>query len=99
MGQLESLLATRFHAYDHVEARNAHIGTDEYHLPRDISEIVEFVTPGVVFSSTKEPSQAMKRRAAAPKQSMIQPLRPLTQALLDLLLNNPRECHNLPIAA
>lgn len=92
MGQLESLLATRFHAYDHVEARNAHIGTDEYHLPRDISDIVEFVTPGVVFSSTKEPSQAMKRRAAdatPPKQSMIQPLRPLTKALLDLLQDNP----------
>ncbi|KAJ6437187.1 protease S8 tripeptidyl peptidase I [Purpureocillium lavendulum] len=50
VGQLESLVKARYHIYDHISARDEHVGTEEYHLPEDIAAHVDFVVPGVAFA-------------------------------------------------
>lgn len=83
VSQLEGLLGAKYHAYDHISARNAHIGTDEYHLPREISDVVSFVTPGVVFAPTKAVSTSAQKRAnKADLFSTRQPFRPFSEAKL-----------------
>lgn len=83
VSQLEGLLGAKYHAYDHISARHAHIGTDEYHLPREISDVVSFVTPGVVFAPTKALSTAAQKRANTNKADLFstrQPFKPFSHA-------------------
>ncbi|KAJ2966401.1 hypothetical protein NQ176_g10168 [Zarea fungicola] len=54
--KLESLLQTKYHIYDHPASGNQHMGTDEYHLPTDISQVVDFVAPGVVTANVQKRS-------------------------------------------
>ncbi|KAJ6783317.1 hypothetical protein PWT90_02552 [Aphanocladium album] len=51
--KLESLLQTKYHVYDNANTGEQHIGTDEYHLPRAISDVVDFVAPGIVTGTIK----------------------------------------------
>ncbi|GFP58602.1 tripeptidyl-peptidase sed1 [Trichoderma asperellum] len=84
-GQLESLLKTSYSTYDHVEARNVHIGTDEYSLPNEISQHIDFITPGVVFAPMKRTSKAEKRE----HKSIRQPSKKLPAHIAQLLAANP----------
>lgn len=86
-GQLESLLKTSYSTYAHVEARDVHIGTDEYTLPDEISQHIDFITPGVVFAPVKSSSNVEKRES----KSIRQPSRKLPAHIAQLLAANPRE--------
>lgn len=87
-GQLESLLKTSYSTYAHVEARDVHIGTDEYTLPDEISQHIDFITPGVVFAPVKSSSNVEKRES----KSIRQPSRKMPAHIAQLLAANPREC-------
>lgn len=52
--KLESLLQTKYHIYDHTRTGSQQLGADEYHLPRAISEFVDFVTPGIVTGTVQK---------------------------------------------
>lgn len=71
--------------YDHIQARNAHIGTDEYSLPNEISYLVDFITPAVVMSQTSKPSNKAKRNDGR----IIRPHKPLSAEVAKLLAANP----------
>lgn len=86
-GQLESLLKTSYSTYDHFEARDVHIGTDEYSLPNEISQHIDFITPGVVFAPVKRTSNAEKRE----HKLIRQPSKKLPAHIAQLLAANPRE--------
>lgn len=86
-GQLESLLKTSYSTYAHVEARDVHIGTDEYTLPDEISQHIDFITPGVVFAPVKSSSKVEKRES----KSIRQPSRKMPAHIAQLLAANPRE--------
>lgn len=86
-GQLESLLQTSFSTYDHVEARNVHVGTDEYSLPKEISQHVDFITPGVVFAPVKTSSKAEKRG----QKSIRRASKPIPAHIAQILAANPRK--------
>jgi tripeptidyl-peptidase I len=45
--QLEDLLLTDFHIYDHPETGSKDIACDAYHLPKEVREHVDYITPGV----------------------------------------------------
>lgn len=51
--QFEKMLKTRYHTYRNVVSGVDHVGTDEYSLPKEISEIVDFVVPGVNMAKVK----------------------------------------------
>ncbi|QUC21684.1 uncharacterized protein UV8b_05927 [Ustilaginoidea virens] len=84
VGELESMLKTKYHMYDHVQSRNAHIGTDEYTLPHEVSSLVDFITPGVVMSKTSRPSQNAKRDGR-----LVRPHVALPEQVAQLLAANP----------
>ncbi|RFU77057.1 peptidase s8 s53, subtilisin kexin sedolisin [Trichoderma arundinaceum] len=84
-GQLESLLKTTYSTYDHIEARNVHVGTDEYSLPNEISQHVDFITPGVVFSPVKISSTAEKRG----QKSIRRASKPIPAHIAQILASNP----------
>ncbi|KAL7905061.1 peptidase S8/S53 domain-containing protein [Trichoderma velutinum] len=84
-GQLESLLHTSFSTYDHVDARNVHIGTDEYSLPKEISQHVDFITPGVVFAPVKTSTKKEKRG----HKSIRRPSKPIPAHIAQILAANP----------
>ncbi|TQV93124.1 protease S8 tripeptidyl peptidase I [Cordyceps javanica] len=53
-GQLESILKTKYHVYKNSNVENIEtIGTEEYSLPAEIAEHVEFVHPGVAHISRR----------------------------------------------
>ncbi|ATY62013.1 alkaline serine protease [Cordyceps militaris] len=60
--RLESILQTRYHVYHHARGDVEHIGTDEYSLPSDVSDVVDFVVPGLAM---------MRKRAAGGAQSSL----------------------------
>ncbi|KAM3438352.1 hypothetical protein NHJ13734_004225 [Beauveria thailandica] len=47
--KLENILQTRYHVYHHPRSELEHIGTDEYSLPLEISNVVDFVVPGLAM--------------------------------------------------
>ncbi|OTA00191.1 tripeptide peptidase [Trichoderma parareesei] len=84
-GQLESLLQTSYNTYQHVEARNVHVGTDEYRLPEEISQHIDFITPGVVFSPMKTSSGAEKRGEKGIRRAS----KPIPADIAQILKENP----------
>jgi hypothetical protein len=48
-GELESLLKTKYYTYEHNERGGMYVGTDEYQLPKKVSDYIDFVSPGVAF--------------------------------------------------
>ncbi|KAK2603824.1 hypothetical protein QQS21_004026 [Conoideocrella luteorostrata] len=89
VGELESILKTKYHMYDHVQARNAHIGTDEYVLPDEISSLVDFIAPAVVMSQTSQPSRNAKRDGR-----ILRPHKPLPEQVVKMLAANPGATDN-----
>ncbi|KAG9234614.1 putative alkaline serine protease AorO [Amylocarpus encephaloides] len=48
---LESLLKTEYHVYEHAHNGKATIACDEYHVPSNIQEHVDYITPGIKIHS------------------------------------------------
>ena len=60
--ELESLLSTEYHVYQHSETMETHIGCNEYHVPQAIHPHIDFITPTV--STLKVKSRAAKQKRA-----------------------------------
>ncbi|KAJ4154749.1 hypothetical protein LMH87_000028 [Akanthomyces muscarius] len=52
--KLESLLQTKYHIYDQANTGSQQLGADAYHLPRAISDVVDFVAPGIVTDTIRK---------------------------------------------
>ncbi|KAF4636161.1 hypothetical protein G7Y89_g1916 [Cudoniella acicularis] len=57
--ELESLLQTEYHVYEHADTGKSTIACDSYHVPAHIQEHVDYVTPGIKLF-------APQRRSATP---------------------------------
>ncbi|KAL3963207.1 hypothetical protein ACCO45_000211 [Purpureocillium lilacinum] len=75
VAHLETLVKARYHVYDHIAARDEHIGTEEYHLPEDVAPHVDFVVPGVAF--TRLGRSGLEKRKSDGSGAGGRPLRPL----------------------
>ncbi|KAH8816601.1 putative alkaline serine protease AorO [Xylogone sp. PMI_703] len=62
VAQLESALSTKYYRYEHIKSHRNYIGADIYHLPSDVSTIVDFVIPAVAMARDKGSSDEMKKR-------------------------------------
>ncbi|KAG0651975.1 Sedolisin-A [Hyphodiscus hymeniophilus] len=60
--ELESLLYTKYHVYQHAETMEEHIGCEDYHVPHAVHPHIDFITPSV--STIKVRSGAAKRKRA-----------------------------------
>lgn len=66
--KLENLLETTYHVYEYTATGDKHLGTDSYKLPSQVSQHVDFITPGIVTD---------KIVPVAVSESGVQPGRPL----------------------
>lgn len=64
VGEVEDLLKTRFHVYRRDEEEQATIGTDEYSVPEEIQQHIDFITPTLHFIRSSR--RDIKRRDAYP---------------------------------
>ncbi|EGX93586.1 protease S8 tripeptidyl peptidase I, putative [Cordyceps militaris CM01] len=62
VGNLESLLKTSYHVYHGKRSGARYLGADRYSLPRDISNVVDFVHPAVSMSQVVARDEPRKRR-------------------------------------
>ncbi|KAL4948193.1 peptidase S8/S53 domain-containing protein [Aspergillus filifer] len=45
--EMERLLRTEYYLYSHLETGKSHIATREYHVPRHLHSIIDFISPAV----------------------------------------------------
>ncbi|TVY45378.1 Tripeptidyl-peptidase [Lachnellula subtilissima] len=62
---LEILLNTKYHIYEHTETRRLTVACDEYHVPAHIQKHVDYITPGIKlvapFRKSNEDPELQKR--------------------------------------
>ena len=63
--EAESLLRTKYHAWSHEETGKIHVACDEYSLPANIQEHVDFVTPSVHFDARPVSRSADRKQLEA----------------------------------
>lgn len=65
--ELESLLSTEYHVYQHSVTDELHIGCDEYHVPLRIKNHIDFIS--LTVSTIKVKSRAGKQKRGSTKSS------------------------------
>lgn len=88
LSKLESLLQTSYHIYEFASTGENYFGTDSYKLPSDISNVVDFVTPGVVTSKMVSPTSSKA------KHSRAVPFEPIDAAMSKKLKDSKFGKHN-----
>jgi tripeptidyl-peptidase-1 len=58
--ELESLLHTKYHVYEHAKTKEVHIGCDDYHIPHKVHPHIDFISPTV--STIKIETRAAKKQ-------------------------------------
>ncbi|CEJ79839.1 hypothetical protein VHEMI00055 [[Torrubiella] hemipterigena] len=87
--QLEKMLKTRYHTYRNVISGADHVGTDQYSLPKEVSEIVDFVVPGVNLAKVKTRA-APPPKGKTPFAAIWEGLRDLTAEQQQIVVNASR---------
>lgn len=62
--ELESLLSTKYHLYEHASTKEGHVGCDEYHIPSHMTSHIDFVSPSVSthrLGNGKQQKRAVKK--------------------------------------
>ncbi|TVY85524.1 Tripeptidyl-peptidase sed1 [Lachnellula suecica] len=59
--ELESLLSTQYHVFEHLSTKETHIGCDDYHLPVGIAPHIDFITPSVSTILLGDKAKKQKR--------------------------------------
>ena len=59
--ELESLLSTEYHVYEHADTSETHIGCDEYHVPQAVHPHIDFISPTVSTLKVKSGAAKSKR--------------------------------------
>ncbi|TQV93604.1 hypothetical protein V2A60_004213 [Cordyceps javanica] len=88
VAKMEKVLQTRYHVYQSRLSGRDHIGVEEYSLPKDIASYVDFVYPAVSLGQMERRDDVAPVKGAADKYAVKEPIRPLTQGVLDRLNSN-----------
>ncbi|KAK4161699.1 putative protease [Cladorrhinum sp. PSN259] len=59
--EVEQLLFTRYHEFEHAESGVVNIACSEYHVPHDVSHHIDYITPGIKLMSSGYDDKTMKR--------------------------------------
>lgn len=60
--EVEDLLFTEFYVYEHRQTGTENIACDEYHIPANIREHIDYITPGIRLRV--DPGRAKKAKRA-----------------------------------
>ena len=79
--EVEHLLQTKYHVYEHLPTGKANVGCDHYHVPEPIKHHIDYITPGIkLFASggkspaRHEPAEFEKRISGAPLPPHTRPM-------------------------
>lgn len=92
-GEVEALIHAEYHHYVHLATGKSTIGTDEYHVPKHLSDHhIDYITPGLKLltpsmPSEKERKELEKRTFGVTAKGKTPILPPLKKALPDSLAN------------
>jgi tripeptidyl-peptidase-1 len=63
--EMEQLLKTKYHFYEHVDGGRKHIGCEDYKIPAAVSQHIDYVTPGVKLLATRAMGDIKRKRGSA----------------------------------
>lgn len=88
---MEELLHTEYHVYEHTTSGTKTVACDQYHVPVDIQEHVDYITPGIKLFSTKADKKGLKKRTFGITGSTVTKpeLRPLPNGLTFADISGP----------
>ncbi|KAI9743631.1 MAG: polynucleotide 3'-phosphatase [Claussenomyces sp. TS43310] len=74
--ELESLLHTEYHTYQHPTTGEEHIGCREYHVPREVHGHIDFITPAVspYKIESKRSKNEKRAKSYSPPRAAIEPI-------------------------
>ena len=61
LDEVEALLQTQYHVFDHVETGAEHVACDEYHVPPSVHPHIDFITPTVGLGNPLRKRELTKR--------------------------------------
>jgi tripeptidyl-peptidase-1 len=53
VSDLESLLQTEYHVYEHVDTGKTTVACDKYHVPADVQQHIDYIIPGIKLLTEK----------------------------------------------
>ena len=84
INEIEELLATEYHIYEHADTGAVSMTCDQYHLPSHIKHHIDFVTPSIGFESARTLALNKRTSSIAALPSIRIPAPPqLKEATLD----------------
>jgi tripeptidyl-peptidase-1 len=63
--EVEGLLYTEFHVYEHTATGTENIAAEEYHVPSHVREHIDYITPGIRLRVDPGKAKQLKRRSMA----------------------------------
>jgi tripeptidyl-peptidase-1 len=73
VNEMERLLQTKYHFYEHIDGGRKYIGCEDYSIPGSVAGHIDFVTPGVKLLATTGMGDIKKRSfSSSPNRKPIQ---------------------------
>lgn len=63
--EVQDLLYTEFHVYEHTATGTENIAAEEYHVPSQVREHIDYITPGIRLRVDPGKAKQLKRRSMA----------------------------------
>ncbi|KAI1374799.1 subtilisin-like protein [Hypoxylon crocopeplum] len=66
VSQVEDLLMTDYHVWEHVDTGVKNVACDEYHVPKQVKGHIDYITPGIKLmghGNTQDPPMKKRREA------------------------------------
>lgn len=63
--EVDDLLLTEFHVYEHTSTGTQNIAAEEYHVPAEIRDHIDYITPGIRLRVDPGKAKQLRRRNAA----------------------------------
>jgi len=60
--EVENLLLTEYHVFEHSETGSLHVACDEYHVPAHITNDLDYITPGIRLRHDEQGERVVKKR-------------------------------------
>jgi tripeptidyl-peptidase-1 len=74
--EMEQLLQTKYHYYEHVNGGRKDIGCEDYLVPAALSDHIDYVTPGVKPLATRSMGDIKKKDLSSRSQRPIRKIIP-----------------------
>lgn len=97
--EMEDLMLADFYVFEHITTGTKNVAVDEYHVPHDVQEHIDFITPGIKMRSDPRELKKTKNKRGAEKEAQHLKKRGFQSQHTDLLPVSDQEGNILANAA